>query len=177
MSCVIRRREGNISLVKCVLYHHGSCLRNLLGRTLACWKPWKDGFWAFLFHQENTSKTEHRHTCTENKTRTYDKEIFSLLSVAHVDQLLLNQETVITLQSILITGYFSKLRWMTIISARMISGDFFYFQNTLKWWGGCLWSQEARGKGWERLRVPCVVVVVVVNQLIPISSFLTHQHY
>ena len=173
MSCVRTGREGNISLVKCVLYHHGTCLRNLLGRTLACWKPWKDRIWAFLFHQENTSKTEHRHTCTENKTRTYDKEIFSFLSVAHVDQLLLNQETVITLQSILITGFFNELRWMTIISARMISGDFFYFQNTLMWWGGCLWSQEARGKGWERLRVPCVVV----NQLITISSFLTHQHY
>ena len=173
MSCVRTGREGNISLVKCVLYHHGTCLRNLLGRTLACWKPWKDRIWAFLFHQENTSKTEHRHTCTENKTRTYDKEIFSFLSVAHVDQFLLNQETVITLQSILITGFFNELRWMTIISARMISGDFFYFQNTLMWWGGCLWSQEARGKGWERLRVPCVVV----NQLITISSFLTHQHY
>ena len=173
MSCVRTGREGNISLVKCVSYPHGTCLRNLLGRTLACWKPWKDRIWAFLFHQENTSKTEHRHTCTENKTRTYDKEIFSFLSVAHVDQLLLNQETVITLQSILITGFFNELRWMTIISARMISGDFFYFQNTLMWWGGCLWSQEARGKGWERLRVPCVVV----NQLITISSFLTHQHY
>ena len=173
MSCVRTGREGNISLVKCVLYHHGTCLRNLLGRTLACWKPWKDRIWAFLFHQENTSKTEHRHTCTENKTRTYDKEIFPFLSVPHVDQFLLNQETVITLQSILITGFFNELRWMTIISARMISGDFFYFQNTLMWWGGCLWSQEARGKGWERLRVPCVVV----NQLITISSFLTHQHY
>ena len=176
MSCVRTGREGNISLVKCVLYHHNSCLRNLLGRTLACWKPWKDRIWAFLFHQENTSKTEHRHTCTENKTRTYDKEIFPFFSVAHVDQFLLNQETVITLQSILITGFFNELRWMTIISARMISGDFFYFLNTLRWWGGCLWSQEARGKGWERLRVPCVVVVVV-NQLIPTSSFLTHQHY
>ena len=104
MSCVRTGREGNISLVKCVLYHHGTCLRNLLGRTLACWKPWKDRIWAFLFHQENTSKTEHRHTCTENKTRTYDKEIFSFLSVAHVDQFLLNQETVITL----ITGYCSS---------------------------------------------------------------------
>ena len=173
MPFVSTRREGINSLIKCVLYHHGSCLRNLLGRTLACWKPWKDRIWAFLFHQENTSKTEHRHTCTENKTRTYDKEIFSLLSVAHVDQLLLNQETVITLQSILITGFFNELRWMTIISARMISGDFFYVPNTLRWWGGCLWSQEARGKGWERLRVPCVVV----NQLITISSFLTHQQY
>ena len=173
MSCVRTGREGNISLAKYVLYYHGTCLRNLLGRTLACWKPWKDRIWAFLFHQENTSKTEHRHTCTENKTRTYDKEIFSLLSVAHVDQLLLNQETVITLQSILITGFFNELRWMTIISARMISGDFFYVPNTLRWWGGCLWSQEARGKGWERLRVPCVVV----NQLITISSFLTHQQY
>ena len=169
MSCVRTGREGNISLVKCVLYHHGTCLRNLLGRTLACWKPWKDRIWAFLFHQENTSKTEHRHTCTENKTRTYDKEIFSFLSVAHVDQLLLNQETVITS----ITGYFSELRRMAIISAKMISGDFFYVLITLRWWGGCLWSQEARGKGWERLRVPCVVV----NQLITISSFLTHQHY
>ena len=176
MSCVITRREGNISLVKCVLYHHGTCLRNLLGRTLACWKPWKDRIWALPVspgeHFKDRSSL-HRHTCTENKTRTYDKEIFPFLSVPHVDQFLLNQETVITLQSILITGFFNELRWMTIISARMISGDFFYFQNTLMWWGGCLWSQEARGKGWERLRVPCVVV----NQLITISSFLTHQHY
>ena len=176
MSCVRTGREGNISLVKCVLYHHGTCLRNLLGRTLACWKPWKDRIWALPVspgeHFKDRSSL-HRHTCTENKTRTYDKEIFPFLSVPHVDQFLLNQETVITLQSILITGFFNELRWMTIISARMISGDFFYFQNTLMWWGGCLWSQEARGKGWERLRVPCVVV----NQLITISSFLTHQHY
>ena len=176
MSCVRTGREGNISLVKCVLYHHGTCLRNLLGRTLACWKPWKDRIWALPVspgeHFKDRSSL-HRHTCTENKTRTYDKEIFPFLSVPHVDQFLLNQETVITLQSILITGFFNELRWMTIISARMISGDFFYVPNTLRWWGGCLWSQEARGKGWERLRVPCVVV----NQLITISSFLTHQHY
>ena len=91
------------------------CLRNLFGRTLACWKPWKDRIWAFLFHHENTSKTDclykidtqtqtHVCICTQNKTRTNDKEIFSFFSVPHMDQFLLNQETVITL----ITGYFSS---------------------------------------------------------------------
>ena len=155
-----------------------------LAEHLLAGSPEKIGFELFCFTRRtlqrqkfSTKQTRlNRHTCTENKTRTYDKEIFPFFSVAYVDQFLLNQETVITLQSILITGYFSELRWMTIISARMISGDFFYVLNTLRWWGGCLWSQEARGKGWERLRVPCVVVFVV-NQLITISTFLTHQQY